>query len=231
MLHEAKSITLTAALCIALTALAGCSYKKQFESGASDYGSRQLSAPDQAYDTRPHGLSMQSASDHQNRTLVYSKSASDAIADMKGIREAFVFITDKNAYAAIVLDQSATGMVNNGKQGLQISDNSITSNQFHRIPQNSVTLRPGTVATDKYSYATAEKTEDLSSELRAQAEARVRELHPQLNGIFISANIQYVNEMSILAHEAWRGKGLHGYVEQFNALSQDMFSTAIKNNK
>jgi hypothetical protein len=226
MLRESKSIAVAAALCIALTAMSGCSYKKQFEAGASDYGSRQLSAPDKALDTRPNPLSAKSVPDHQNRTLVYSKSASDAIADMKGVREAFVFVTDKNAYAAIVLDQSATGMVNNGRQGLQISDNTITSNNFHRHPDYNFTLRPGIVATDKYSYVTADKQEDLSSELKAQAESRVRELHSQLSHVFISANQQYVNELSMLAHAAWRGQSLNSYIDPFNSLSKDMFGTS-----
>lgn len=200
---------------------AGCSYQKHFETGPNNYGTRQYSDHNNTYESRPNALFIQSAGNHDNRSVTYSRSASARVADMSGVREALVFVTDKNAYAAVLLDRTGTGLKGTGK--VEISDNTITSNGFHRHSFDSKTLNPGVIVTDKYSNVVIPEHDGLSSEFQARAQAAILELHPGLQGIYISSNPHFINAMSMFAHTAWRNESLQPALGDFNRLVQDVF--------
>ncbi|GAA3410021.1 hypothetical protein ACFFNY_30820 [Paenibacillus hodogayensis] len=213
-----RNITLT---CIALAALvwiAACSYQKQFESGPSDYGSRTETEEKRNY--RSYNTQLKAA-DHNNTRLDFVQSTTDAVDELKGVRSSFVIVTDKNAYVAAVLDNTATGM--KGKGTILFSDRTIASPGVDDHSDVSYVLPPGDIVMDKYSFDTIPNPQDLSSELVRRLTERVMELHPNVAHVFVSANQQFINRFSEYAHEAWRGSSLQPYVSDFNALVQDHF--------
>ncbi|MDF2722147.1 MAG: hypothetical protein K0Q59_1822 [Paenibacillus sp.] len=195
-----------------------CSYQKQFESGPSDYGSRTETNEKTGYHTYNTQLK---AADHDNNKLEFVQSTSDALDELKGVRSSFVFVTDKNAYVALVFDNTATGM--KGKGTILFSDRTIASPGVDDHSNISYELPYGNVVMDKYSFDTIPNPQDLSSEFVAQLSQRVAEQHPGIKNVFVSANQQFINQLSLYANEAWQGRPLQPYVEPFNALVKDHF--------
>lgn len=208
------------ALLTAASLFAGCSYQKRFESGPTDYGSR--TETHEKSQSQFHSYNTQlKAADHANHSLQFVQQTTDAVDDLKGVRSSFVFVTDKNAYVATVLDNTATGM--KGKGTILFSDRTIASPGMDHHSDVSYVLPPGDVVMDKYSFDTIPNPQDLSSELTREVEARVRQYHPDVKNVFVSANRDFINRFSEYAHEAWRGNSLQPYVENFNGLVQDHF--------
>lgn len=206
-----------AVLAAALVALTACNYQKKFESGPSDYGSRN-EAHEKNFRTYNTQLR---AADHNNTRLEFVQSTTDAVDDLKGVRSSFVFVTDKNAYVAIVLDNTATGT--KGKGTILFSDRTIASPGVDHHSNVSYALPPGYVVMDKYSFDTIPNPQDISSEFVQELSARVAQYHPTVNNVFVSANQQFINRLSVYAHESWRGQPLQPYVDEFNALANDHF--------
>ncbi|PYI49973.1 YhcN/YlaJ family sporulation lipoprotein [Paenibacillus flagellatus] len=210
-----KSSILLAAVAACLNA---CSYQKHFENSPSDYGSRTEAKEQTGYRTYN---TMLKAADHTNNRLEFVQATSDVVDDLKGIRSSFVFVTDKNAYVALVVDNTATGM--KGKGTILFSDRTIASPGVDDHSDISNVLPPGHVVMDKYSFDTIPSPHDLSSELTRSVSERVRQNHPDITNVFVSANQQFINRMSGYAHEAWRGRSLQPYVPEFNAIVSDHF--------
>lgn len=207
-------------LCLCLT-ITGCVYQKKFESKPNDYGSRSISGPDASGKSGPTAMQASALTDHHNGLIQYSQQLSDLVSDMAGIRDSFVVVSDKNAYVAIILDGTATG--SKGK-GIEIpSDNTITSNQYHFVPRTHETVPPGTIMYNKYSFDTIPNHDDISSELKQQLTSKITEGNPQIQGVFISANRNFINIMSQYAHQAWRGESLQNELQPFNTLMQQVF--------
>lgn len=204
-----------------LALFAGCSsYQKHFETSPSDYGSRNVSDDDQQLLSRPPKLKQLSVN-HQNENISYSKADSDKIAAMSGIRDAVVVLSEKNAYVAIILDPSATGVKGKGKQ--LRSDRTIGSGQYHVRTDNSRTLPPNIMSTGDNSFNSFPNYEDLSTELTQQITTELKQTHSNLLNVFVSANQDFVNRMSKYAHEAWRAKSLQPYLREFNTIVQSHF--------
>ncbi|MBD2864108.1 hypothetical protein [Paenibacillus oceani] len=207
-----------AVLAAAVVWISACSYQKHFEAGPSDYGSRTESHERSGFRTYNTQLK---AADHHNNSLQFTQSTTDAVDDMKGIRSSFVFVTDKNAYVAIVLDKTATGT--KGKGTILFSDRTIASPGVDDHSDVSYVLPKGDVVMDKYSFDTIPNPQDLSSELVKELSALVRQHHPNITNVFISANQQFINRMSTYALEVWKGGSLQPYVADFNSLVKDHF--------
>ncbi|MDF2669212.1 MAG: hypothetical protein K0R67_1518 [Paenibacillus sp.] len=205
--------------CITLLAnMCACTYKEEFESSPSDYGSR--TDKNEATGIRSYNTQMKAA-DHNNHKMVFSQYSSDVIDDMKGIRSSFVIITDKNAYVAILLDGTATGA--KGKGIKNRSDRTIISPGIDDHSDITKSLKPGDIAMEKYSFPTIPNPQDLSSELHEDLSKVIRQLHPEITNVFVSANQDFINQFSQYAHESWRGAPLDTYVPQFNSLVLNHF--------
>lgn len=195
-------------------------YQKHFENSPSDYGSR-------TEDHEPSGVrtynTQLKAADHQNNRLEFVRTTTNEVDSLQGIRSSFVFVTDKNAYVAIVLDNTATGT--KGKGTIRFSDRTIASHGVDDFTHESNELRSGDVVMDKNSFDTIPNPHDLSTELVAAVTERVRKLHPDIKDVFISANQQFINKLSGYAHDAWKGLPLQPHLGEFNALVQEQFGT------
>jgi YhcN/YlaJ family sporulation lipoprotein len=201
--------------------LSACNYQKQFESSESDYGTRNVGDEDTTIISRPQVQANQKGGGHFNTKLAYSQPASDLISSQRGIRDSIVVVSHSNAYVALLLDQSATGMKGKGTE--LPSDNRIGSNQFHERGEGRL-RPPEAIWTEKYSFDAIPDDADLSSELKALVTAKVRAAFPDVANVYVSANPQFLNEMSHYAHEAWRGHSLEPYLQHNNSMVIQVFS-------
>ena len=81
---------------------------KKFQASKSNYGTR-IGYEQQSFNgVRLYGPVL-GQKHHMNTTLHYNKELSAALSDMSGIFNAVVMVTNHNAYAAIMLDNTGTG--------------------------------------------------------------------------------------------------------------------------
>jgi hypothetical protein len=195
--------------------LGGCQskYQREFESSPSDYGSR-TSKEEQSLEFQSYDVEMEEITNHNNTQLTFDQAVSNEISRMQGIQQALLFITDLNAYVAVVINETATGVKGSGD--LVGSDRTITSNRNHEAGGESITLPPGTIVMDKYSFPSVHQHEGLSKELTWEMAGRIRQFHPQVRGIFISGNREFVNRMSQYAHLVWQNSSLSEEIPSFN---------------
>ncbi|WJH36510.1 hypothetical protein N6H14_12550 [Paenibacillus sp. CC-CFT747] len=109
-------ILMAGASALLLTGLCGCSDgeakgKRGIPSygvrSNSNYSSTRGSVPDTGM--KLYGAGTGQTVIHANKRLVYSQVLSDKVANVNGINTAFVVLTETNAYAAILIDHTATG--------------------------------------------------------------------------------------------------------------------------
>lgn len=208
-----------AVIAAAFMIVSACSYQKHFENSPSDYGSRTEAHENTGFRTYNTQLR---AADHTNRALEYQQAISNEVDDLKGIRSSIVFTTDKNAYVAVILDNTATGT--KGKGSIHFSDRTIASIGDNDRPNVFRPWPKGQVVDKKYSFDTIPSPHDLSSELVQAIVQKVRSVHPTITNVYVSANQQFINRFSEYANLYWRGESLQPYTADFNALVQQHFN-------
>ncbi len=209
-------------IALLLGLLSACNYKSYFQKSAQDYASRSANDPKMSH-TRSFGTHNADPRQHENRYFEYSSALSNKIAALPGINTALVFVTDKNAYVAIMTDWSATGTKSIGGPRKHEQDNTGTTEGVYNVNNGSPKWDNRQVATPYNSYFTHKDTRDLSSELRQVIGSKVREDLPRAQEVHISANREFVNQSLEFAKEAWLKKPLSPLTKDFNTLVQYTF--------
>jgi hypothetical protein len=145
------------------------------------------------------------------------------VAALPGINTALVFLTDKNAYVAILTDWTATGTKARGGAKTHEQDNSGTTEGVYNVSNGSPKWDNRQVATPYNSYFTHKDYSDLSTELRQVIGDTVRLSLPRVQEVHISANREFVNQSLEFAKVAWTKKSLTPLTKDFNALVQYIF--------
>ncbi|GAB2701234.1 hypothetical protein ACFQWB_06105 [Paenibacillus thermoaerophilus] len=211
-------------LAIAALAIAGActnSYTKRFQEGPSDYSSKtgeDHELPNQRMLSAPNDIH---ARHHLNATLDIDHNTAGLINDLRGIRESYVAIAGTNAYVAIIIDNSGTGM--KGKGTLQPSDRTIGQTTMNDVSDKAYRLKPGMVVMDKYSYNLIPNHDDISTELQVKIADIVRTVHPDVAYVHISANGEFINEMNRYAQMTWQGRSVSDQIASFNAMVSQYF--------
>jgi YhcN/YlaJ family sporulation lipoprotein len=207
---------------VLVAGLTACNYNSHFEkSSGYDYASRNSSDP-RMMQVRSHGTSASNANQHDNRYFEYSPALSRQIAALPGINNAFVFLTDRNAYVGITTDSSATGVRAHGGDAEMEQDNSGTMNGYYSRAKERWDTRN---AAPLYNgYFTHKDITDISSKLRQTIGNEIRRAHPRVSEVHISANREYVNQLFEYAKEAWNGKPLAPLLDDFNRLAKYIFA-------
>jgi YhcN/YlaJ family sporulation lipoprotein len=206
--------------------LMGCQSKetKKFESSSSDYGSRHPhSSPRMLQGNQLYGASSLSGNHHENKKLEYSTELSTALSDMNGVYSGLVMVTDKNAYAAFMFDNSATGSKG---RGTPRESNYIGSTRgMYDTRTGNQTADPNQIATGINTYFTEKSPANLSSEFKQQIALTLREKNPQLEEVYITANRDFINQMNVYYTESMHGVDLNHYLNDFNELVKQHFGT------
>lgn len=173
---------------------------------------------------RAYGSELNGLLVHRNVTLAYDERISAAVTDIPGVAQAYVMVTESNAYGAILTDHTATG-TSGGNASRYETDNTGTQEGYYNGANKDRTVRdPDMIASGKNSWDTVRDHEDLSHPFKQTIALKIRELRPQVKDVFISANRDFVNRVNKLSQEQWMGQSLNGYVQEFNAICDQIFT-------
>jgi hypothetical protein len=225
MSKKLKSLAgvLTASL-FAASILQGCTageyggYRKQYEQSDQDYGSRHPGDDKPVEGPRAYGKLIKGDTNHNNEEYHYNKEGSYLIGDMSGIRQSYVFITDNNAYVGILLDNTATGM----SRGDDQEDNRNDSAGYLR-EQNEIHAEPWKLAVGDDNPFVVADHRNLSHDLKQTIAIKLRRLHPQLQEVYISANQDYLNTLSLLSKNGGEAHSGETRLNMFNDLVKQEF--------
>jgi len=205
--------------------VSGCqsTYTKKFQASNSDYGSRTEEKAELIKDDPLYGPTIHGGNNHQNKELFYSQELSTVLSEMPGIFRGIVMHTDKNAYAAIIYDNSATGLKGRGTP--DESDHTGTTRGMYDTHTGNQTADPNKIATGINSYYTENRPENLSNVLKQQIALTLRNKNPHIYEVYITANREFINQMNVYYIESARGVDLNGYLADFNKLVTQHFGT------
>lgn len=205
-----------------VASMTACNYKSHYQKSNYDYASRSSGDPKMLH-VRSYGDETGDPRQHDNRYFEYSSAISNKVASLPGINTSMVFLTDKNAYVAIMTDWSATGTRARGGMKGREQDNTGTTEGVYNVQNGSSKWDNRQVATPYNSYFTHKDGEDLSTELRQVIGNTVRDMHQRVQEVHISANREWVNQSLEYAKAAWAHKDLSALTPRFNTLVQYVF--------
>lgn len=217
-IHKLAALCLLAGI---VGGTAGCGSYYDYQSGNNFGSQRAKEAKNSArsYQTTQEYGTVQ----HNNTKLEINQPLIDVVQAMDGVNSAIVALTDRYAYVAITVDNSASGTKGSGAK--REVDNSGTSLGMYSPSTGNAPQDPKQLVTGSNSYETAERPEDLSHGFKQAIADKVRLARPDVYDVFISANREFVNQMNVYAQESWKGKSLDPYIGQFNAMVTQIFGT------
>lgn len=218
MIKRMAALLLSAAL---LTVSAGCNYQELVQKSDADYGSRKANDP-KMIRGKTFGSLSTNPNQHHNTFFEYSSAISKRVSNINGISSANVMLTDKNAYVAIMLDWTAVGTTNSG--GTEEQNNTPTTKGLRNSDTGNPYREDGSLASPSQSYFTVNDINNLSDELKNTIALKVRELAPNVQEVHISANMELVNYFNEFAMEAWGGRALMPWIDDFNTVVQYHFA-------
>ncbi|WP_372633006.1 YhcN/YlaJ family sporulation lipoprotein [Cohnella sp.] len=220
----ARRLCFLAGIVLLLALLPACNYISHFQKSLQDYSSRNANDPKMSQ-ARSFGALTTNPKQHENRYFEYSSTLSNKVASLPGINTALVFLTDKNAYVAIMTDWSATGTDATGGARSHEQDNTGTTEGVYNVSNGRPKWDNRQVATPYNSYFTHKDASDLSIELRQVIGTTVRGQFPRAQEVHISANREFVNQSLEFAKQAWLKKPLAPLTKDFNTLVQYTFGS------
>ena len=140
---------------------------------------------------------------HRNSRLEANERLAKAIAELDGVDSASAMLTDRNAYIGIVTD-------NNGG--------------FKRNLRRMNTDDNGNQADNDFNFGQyTEQNEEVADELKEKVSKRVRELHPEVENVYVSANPNFVERLDNMIQSMGSGRPVRGLVNEFNTLVERIF--------
>lgn len=212
MIRRMAFVLLSAA---AISFITGCNYKQLVRQSDYDYGSRSADDP-KMIGPRAYGSLASNEYQHDNAFFEYSSMLSGKVSSLNGVASAIVMLTDKNAYAAISLDWTAVGT--KGVEGTEEQNNTGTNSGTFNA-DNGSPYSDGRLQVSPYnSNYTVNDHHELSPELKQTVASLIREYVPNVQEVHISANMEFVNYFTEFAKEAWGGRSLTPWIDQFNTV-------------
>jgi len=214
-----KRIKLISLLMIVLLAVAtgcGTAAKREMErysfpAPTSDYGHIKNK---QAEPSPVRALNAdQTPKEHQEGSVFYSYTLSDAVNEIDGVADARVFVADEIAYVAVVLDNTGRGMLK-----------SMPSGQRDSSVFNEKVTAPMSIHNNPFiSYLTVNDTSQLSDLFVGRVHETVMAHDGSIHSVHLSANKEFMYYMDEFAQVVWGGASLDPYMKQFNILINHQF--------
>jgi hypothetical protein len=159
---------------------------------------------------------------HNNTKLRYSRELSGMLANVPGVRSAIVMLTEKNAYAAILIDDSVNGTL--GTKSKQETNNAGTSIGTYDPDTLNQSVENWRLATGINNYRTVQNHEGISAPFKQKIATTLRAANPLIYEVFISANRDFVNQLNAYAIESgWGEKTLESRINAFNGTANRLF--------
>lgn len=221
-MYMSRRLPAVLAAVVIVSLLGACNYKGHYQKSNYDYASRADNDPKMTH-VRSYGPMTGNPKQHDNKYFEYSSALSNKIAALPGINTAIVFLTDKNAYVAILTDWTATGTRARGGHKVREQDNTGTTEGVYNVSNGSPKWDNRQVSTPYNSYFSHKDYTDLSTELRQVIGDAVRGMHQRVQEVHISGNREYVNQSLEFAKAAWANKPLAELTPRFNTLVRYIF--------
>jgi hypothetical protein len=159
---------------------------------------------------------------HNNKKLRYSRELSNKLANIPGVRSAIVMLTELNAYAAILIDNSVTGTRGiNSKEETNHAGTSLGTYDPHTLNQ---TVENWRLATGINNYETVQNHEDITAPFKQKIAIALRAANPKVHEVFISANRDFINQLNAYAIESgWGETPLDNHINAFNGAANRLF--------
>lgn len=196
-----------------------CTYKEQFEHSDSSMGTRD--EIEQRYQIKAYGFLQDQVAHHEMSMLEMDFDTASEVSKLDGVTNSFVLLTDRDAYIAIVLDNAATGT--DGRGRARIDNNNRLFNNKLENKINQMEAKPPYYINDMNRRYTIPNPKDISSKLKQRIAEVVRNIHPEVSEVFISANEHFNNQLQIFAQKTRQGKSLDPYIEHFQDMARMHF--------
>lgn len=108
---KALSLTLSAAMIVSVAGLAGCGYNKDGNTTRTNNVSMKNNSRIGGNMLNNYSTNNNNGTQHDLTNLKYSKTLSEKISKIKGVRDAHVFVTKNNAYVSLALHGQAKNQV------------------------------------------------------------------------------------------------------------------------
>jgi hypothetical protein len=159
---------------------------------------------------------------HNNSQLRYNRDLSMRVGNVPGVRAAIVVLTELNAYAAILIDDSAhsTWGVNTKRE----TNNTGTDIGIYDPINHTEAVENWRLATGVNNYQTVQKHENINSAFKQNIAQTIRAANPAIHDVFISANRDFINQLNAYAIESdWGNQPLNYRLNEFNGAANRLF--------
>ncbi|WP_172369448.1 YhcN/YlaJ family sporulation lipoprotein [Sporosarcina jiandibaonis] len=150
--------------------------------------------------------------------LEVSQDAADRIMEMNGVENATVIVTDQNAYAAVVL---------NGDNTVSDTDNNGTADNNADTDTNTDTGTNNDADTNNNANNNHNSPDQvLSPDLENKIAQQVREVHDNIQNVYVSLNPDFVDRMNEYVEQINQGDPVEGFFEEFTEAMRRVFPDA-----
>lgn len=144
---------------------------------------------------------------HQNYRMEASQDIAKRIREAEGLSDAYVILTDRNAYVAVNRRIDANDRLKREAAG---SDGRPSSRTASRA---GLSGRGGAAGDGGKSGGTLEE----------RIARHVKEMAPQIERVYVSGEPDFVSRMHEYVRTASRGEPIQGFIAQFNAMVERLF--------
>jgi hypothetical protein len=199
-------------------------YSGKRGSRSTNYGS--LSDPNMRNSSRmygshePGGIVV-----HNNSQLRYSRDLSMKVGHVPGVAAAIVMLTERNAYAAVLIKNNAhsTWGVNTKRE----TNNTGTDIGIYDPINFNEAVENWRLATGVNNYQTVQKHENINSAFKQNIAQTIRAANSTIHDVFISANRDFINQLNAYAIESdWGNASLNIRLNEFNGTANRLFGVS-----
>lgn len=147
---------------------------------------------------------------HKNYRIEASRAIADKLTEIDAIQSSSVMLTDYTAYVAVSLNGGGVSMQSEGQ-----------SEQIGRTHLGLFSKEGAQAGKRMSSLSTGE--DNLTEELKAQIASIVKELRPNVQHVYVSANPEFVGRMAAYMKDDEMGYPVQNYIMEFNGLVERVF--------
>lgn len=144
---------------------------------------------------------------HKNYRMEMSKEISDSLLKIEGIKSSYVMLTNNNAYVAVSFEDENLPQQNN--KMMSRTNLSQMGNQAVDMHKKMNTMATG--------------DEKLTGDIKNKVADTVKQMSPQTDHVYVSANPDFVGRMKGYMTDVSLGHPIQGFITEFNAMVDRVF--------
>lgn len=138
---------------------------------------------------------------HTNTRMEQSEELAEQITNIDHVERAMVFLTDRNAYVGVVLEE-----------GTDWSTSDDTQFQGNNDGSDMDAGKP-------------ETADQLPRDIKREISQQVKTMKPEITNVFVSANPDFINRLDDYVTALDEGRPVSGMIDEFNEMVERIFPT------